>query len=293
MISFLYLVFAGYLVFAATSSLLLWYEAVNDENPPFERPKPNFFTVVRGWLFALGGNLAASCLVPFGFFFSRKPSPLKAERDIDHPPLILIHGIHDSPGVWLYLTRRLEKQNRRVTIFGYNSLFSTLDTIISRLDDHVHMVEAAFPGHKPVLVVHSLGGLLARKWMAREGNETRAAGLITLGTPHRGSKLAAVFSFGLGKHIAPRSEFIHELIALEGTPPSIPCVSLVSPTDEAVQPASSLVPPPGWKMRPTPAVSHFGMLICPRTAKILDEELTDLEATLAPGAPGESPEQIA
>ncbi len=276
MLFLLYLVLAGYIVFAATATLLLWYEAVNDEHPPFERPSPSLFRVVRGYIIALGGYFTASCLVPAGWFLSRKPSPLRAERNLAHPPVIMVHGIHDSPGVWLYLIRRLEKKDRRVTTFGYNSLSSSLDEIISRLDDHIHLVEAAFPNQRPILVAHSLGGLLARKWMAGEGNTTRAAGLITLGTPHRGSKLAAVFSFGLGKHLAPRSNFIHGLIALEATPPAIPCVSLVSPTDEAVQPASSLVPPQGWNMRPTPAVSHFGMLVCPRTAKILEEELDAL-----------------
>ena len=277
MLGILFFIFSLYLIFAATATLLCWYELVNDENPPFARPKPGVFTVLRTWIFALGGYMTASCLVPVGLFFSRKPSPLKAERP-DAAPLILVHGIHDSPGVWLYLTHRLEKKGRRVTIFGYNSLFSSPESILARFDDHVHMVEAAFPGKKPVFVGHSLGGLFVRKWLAREGNAERIGGLITLGTPHRGSKVAAVFSFGLGKHIAPRSAFIHEIIATEGQVLNFPCVSLVSPADEAVQPASSLVPPAGWKMRLTPAVSHFGMRVCPRTAKVLEEELAALEA---------------
>ena len=284
MLGLIWFIIAIYLVFAATATLLYWYEAVNNEAPPFEQPKPGIFTVLRSYFFALGGYAVASCLVPVGLFFSRKPSPLKAERDLAKAPLILVHGIHDSPGVWLYLTRRLEKKGRRVTIFGYLSLCSNLDGILTRLDDHIHMVEAAFPGKKPVFVVHSLGGLLVRKWLMREGNAERAGGVITMGTPHRGSKVAAVFSFGLGKHIAPRSAFIRDLVAHEDFPLHMPRVSLVSPTDEAVQPASSLMPPAGWRMRLVPPVSHFGMLVCPRTAAILDEELAELEASTTPGA---------
>ncbi len=278
----LFLIVAGYLMFAAVAALLYWYESVNDEQPPFERPKPGLLAVLRGYCFTLGGYLAASCLVPVGLFFSRKPSPLKAERDLRHPPLVLIHGIHDSPGVWLYLVRRLEKRGYRTITFGYTSLVRTPAEILARLDDHLHMVEAAFPDSKPILVGHSLGGLFARKWLAQEGNPARAGGLITLGTPHRGSKMATVFSFGLGKHLAPKAEFIHSLTATAGAAPNLPRVSLVSPLDEAVQPPSSLVPPQGWKMRLTPAVSHFGMLVCPRTAGILEEELAAVEAASTP-----------
>jgi pimeloyl-ACP methyl ester carboxylesterase len=41
-----------------------------------------------------------------------------------------------------------------------------------------------------VIVAHSMGGLVARSYMAEYGGVNRTLGLITLGTPHRGSVLA-------------------------------------------------------------------------------------------------------
>ena len=41
-------------------------------------------------------------------------------------------------------------------------------------------------------------------------------------------------------------------------------------------PFISLVPPQGWRLRVTNRLGHFSMLFCPRTAKIVMEELNGI-----------------
>jgi len=96
--------------------------------------------------------------------------------------------------------------------------------------------------------------------------------VITLGTPHGGSKLATLAPGALAKNITPGAALI---AALREAPPltGIACVSLVSPADEAVLPASGLVPPEGWKLRLTHKIGHFSMLFCPSVARMVLEEL--------------------
>lgn len=56
-----------------------------------------------------------------------------------------------------------------------------------------------------ILVAHSMGGLVARYWLAQDGNAQLCRELITLGTPHRGApKALDVLANGLpvgGLHI--------------------------------------------------------------------------------------------
>ena len=123
---------------------------------------------------------------------------------------------------------------------------------------------------------HSLGGLIIRRWLMKPENEARPLGVITLATPHKGSKMAMFAPGSLAKKLMPGSDMIAEL-ASAAPPKLVPCVSLVSPIDEAVLPAASLVPPKGWKMRITNRASHHSTLFCSRVFKTLLEELRAIE----------------
>ena len=79
---------------------------------------------------------------------------------------------------------------------------------------------ARYPGHTPiVLICHSLGGLVARRYVAdqfKRSGRCRVAGLLLFGTPNEGAGLARI-----GKHLSPfqtqlrqlcrRSKFLEDL----------------------------------------------------------------------------------
>ena len=269
-------VLAGYMIFALCSNILYWYETLNSPEPGIPSPRPGFFTCLFTYANTLGSYLMCAVVFVLGPFSHCKIEKTPDQRP-DLPPLILIHGLFNTAAVWLYLGRRFRKAGHPVSTYSYRSLFTSPQRILQALDAHVRAVEAAFPGQKPVFVCHSLGGLLVRHWLLAPQNRERAGGVLTLGTPHKGSKVAALGPGSLAKNILPGAAF---MLALQDPPASepFPCVSLVSPTDEAVLPASSLLPPQGWRMRVTNMAGHFSMLFCLRVAGIAMQELEKIHS---------------
>lgn len=265
-----------FLFAAALSGILYWYETLNTPCEDIPSPKPGLFSCAYLFLQSLMGYVTAIVLYPIGFFWQKKPSPLSPDADSPKPPVILVHGLNDNASALLFWYFRLKKQGYQPFTFAYFSLFVPFEKTMARFDDFVHMVEASFPGKKPLLVGHSLGGLIIRRWLAQGENSRRPLGVVTVASPHGGSKMAVFAPGSLSRHLLPGSAFIAELKAQEHTG-SLPCVSLVSPIDEAVLPAASLLPPEGWKMRVTNRASHHSMLFCRRVFKSLLEELGAIE----------------
>lgn len=264
------LVLAGFFVFALCGSLLYWYETLNSPAGRIPSFRPGVFFCLRQYVVSLGGSFLCVALFPFGPLLRRK-----VREKVGAVPVVMVHGLNNNAAVWLYLGKLADRAGFAVSTYSYSSLFVPLDRIIAGLEAHMGRVEAAFPGKKPVLVCHSLGGLLARHWLERGENRERVAGLVTLGTPHGGSKLAVLAPGRLAEIIVPGSAFLEAL--REAKPLPFPCTALVSPSDEAVLPASGLLPPEGWTMRVTAATGHFSMLFWPSVGRQLLEELKQRE----------------
>ncbi|MGH8910051.1 MAG: esterase/lipase family protein [Egibacteraceae bacterium] len=106
----------------------------------------------------------------------------------------LIGGIHVIPGLWSYgsyacLTQRLERLFGAANLveFPYDwrrSNVLTARLLKARIDAELAMRPA---GTQVVLVAHSMGGLVARRWLACEGGAQRCRMLVTIGTPYRGA----------------------------------------------------------------------------------------------------------
>lgn len=268
--SILCLLLALYCSVTLCVSTLYWYERLNTPEPALSPPPPGPAAVFFGSINTFGGLLLSA------FTFIISPLSGQAIRKGDTsglPPLILVHGLYNTAGIWIYLGRRLRKAGFATSTFAYRSFRTSPQAILHKLEEHIRDLEAAFPGRKPLLICHSLGGILLRHWLLLPGNQERLSGLICLGTPHGGSKTAALGPGPLAKAITPGGRLI---TALRDAPPpaaSLPCLSLASSSDELVLPASALVPPKGWRLRVVHRVGHVTMLFCPRTAAVLMEEL--------------------
>jgi len=291
---FAFLFFAAVLVLLALcwcSSMLYWYETLNNPIDRIPAPKPGVFFCLFHYCGILAGYALGIALGVANPILRRIPAlqsgaPVSggvgpgaasgtagADGGATLPPLILIHGLYHNAGGWLYLARVLAKAGYPVSTYEYSS-FSPLDVIVRDLNEHIAGVQGQ--ADKPILIGHSLGGLLARKWLAdyngSDHENIRIRGIITLGTPHGGSK-AAVFAPGaLARSIQPDGSLVTFLRSLPPLP-HLPCIGLVSPGDNDVLPSCGLIPPEGWKMRLTPALPHVVLLFCPKVATILLEEL--------------------
>ena len=281
------------LIVCLCASVLYWYESLNNPEERIPAPKPGIFSCIFHYFGTLFSFILCAALIAAGPFLRRRPTPSVAAL----PQVILIHGLYNNAGCWLYLARVLSKAGYTVSTYTYSSFRAPLDATLRDLNEHIATVERL--AGAPILIGHSLGGMLARKWLAEYDGSSRIRGVITLGTPHGGSKMA-VFALGaLGQSLRPSSvqlwrdtssgiAFARE--AGQKSParprkssPSSPdvkaehcllyCSSLISPADGVVLPASLLLPPEGWNLRLTPARHHYAMLFCPATAAILLEEI--------------------
>lgn len=270
------IILVGFMIFSLCSNLIYWYENLNTRHTRLEMPKPGIFLCIRKYLLSLGGYILCVALFPAGPLLRSRPKPFPVADGAVLPPIVLVHGLNNNAAVWLFLGARLRKAGYPVSTYSYSSLFVPLEKIIDKLDAHMHTVEKFSDGRKPILIGHSLGGLLIRKWLSRHDNIVRVQGVVTLGTPHRGSKLAVFAPGALARHLVPGSPLLRQLAKAPSLP--FPCTSLVSTFDEAVLPPFRLLPPKGWSLRLAAPVGHFSMLFSPFTANVLMEELAGMVA---------------
>jgi pimeloyl-ACP methyl ester carboxylesterase len=178
-------------------------------------------------LAVLAGHLL---LYPTGILPERLPSPsagTKPPRDgvrltkptgpptqgLGHPPVLLLHGFVDNRSAFTLLRRSLQRHGwTTLQAHNYSPLTGDIRAAAQVLGPHIeHICEQS--GHRRVdIVAHSLGGLIARYYVQRLGGDTRVRTLVTLGTPHSGTRaIPALAPHPLARQMRPGSEVLEEL----------------------------------------------------------------------------------
>lgn len=213
-------------------------------------------------------------------------SPLQFYRRLWHPvpnhlcplpPVLLVHGVYHNPSAWILYRAWLKRAGfSNVYAFGYSSFGKTFEDILEELDAMVEEISNAFTGRPVILIGHSLGGLLSRFCAIRHENTGRIAAVVTLGTPHRGSRLAA-FGFGkLARSLGYRGDLIRRIEG-EAQPSQIPCLAVFSPIDNMVLPSDSLrIAVQGWTCYESAPLSHVALLYHSATARYVTRFLLDV-----------------
>ncbi|WP_238783104.1 esterase/lipase family protein [Streptomyces monomycini] len=140
-------------------------------------------------------------------------APLLPTEGRAHPPVLLLHGFIDNRSVFVLLRRSLLRHGwRHVEALNYSPLTCDLRKAAELLGRHVEQI-CERTGHSRVdLVGHSLGGLIARYYAQRLGGDLRVRTLVTLGTPHGGTRVAPLMSaHPLIRQMRPHSDVIEEL----------------------------------------------------------------------------------
>ena len=127
-------------------------------------------------------------------------------------PVVLVHGLIDNRSIFAVMRRSLRRRGfAQVCSWNYSPLSSDVARCAAELGAHVERV-CEQTGHERVHVVgHSLGGLIARYHLQRQGGDRRMESLVTLGTPHQGSVLAHVVPTPLIRQLRPGSAVLQEL----------------------------------------------------------------------------------
>jgi pimeloyl-ACP methyl ester carboxylesterase len=154
-------------------------------------------------------------------------------------PVLLVHGLVDNRSVFSVMNRSLRRRGfTHVCTWNYSPLLTDVARGAADLGAHIERI-CEQTGHDRVHVVgHSLGGLISRYYVQRQGGDHRVESLVTLGTPHRGSLWAHVVPTPLIRQLRPGSPVIQELD--EPAPGCrTPVTAIYSDLDQMVVPTSS------------------------------------------------------
>lgn len=194
---------------------------------------------------------------PFERWFMGEDRVLAGQGGGERPPVLLVHGYGCNRGSWWWMRSRLEKIGLRVATVNLEPLYGSIDDYVEPLRKRIEALCAETGAPQVSLVGHSMGGLACRAYLEQHG-EARVARLITLGTPHHGTRLAR---YGLGRNarqMEPGSPWLQALNQA-GLPEGLAAIALYSVHDNFVMP-QDLQYLENADNRPLVGIAHLEML---------------------------------
>ncbi|WP_210591442.1 triacylglycerol lipase [Streptomyces sp. GESEQ-35] len=142
------------------------------------------------------------------------PAPDTAQLPTEaKPPVVLLHGFIDNRSVFVLLRRNLAQHGRhQVESLNYSPLTCDIRTAAELLARHIEEICERTGSKQVDIVGHSLGGLIARYYAQRLGGDIRVKTLVTLGTPHSGTRVAPLMNaHPIVRQMRPGSDVLEEL----------------------------------------------------------------------------------
>jgi pimeloyl-ACP methyl ester carboxylesterase len=178
-------------------------------------PYPDFIVWCRSWLREVVASVQT--------FAWRQP--WAHQRWPDHVPntaqghrgVLLVHGFVCNRGFWNPWMARLREADVPHVAVSLGPPFADIAIQAQGLQAAWQRLYDA-TGLAPLLVGHSMGGLVIRTWLAQQSEETALAHeVITIGSPHHGTALAMMARSVAATQMQVLSAFLQDLSARENT----------------------------------------------------------------------------
>lgn len=168
------------------------------------------------WWRALWGEAVASIRI---FLFRQPwtvaaPGFLPATSYPTQVPVVLVHGFVCNHRLWDDTIAALRARGHPVLAVNLEPLFTSIDHYADSIESVVDSLCRYTGAPKVALVGHSMGGLAIRAWMRAYGTR-RVAKVLTLGTPHTGTRIGQYTHTPNGAQMAWHSPWLAELAATE------------------------------------------------------------------------------
>jgi triacylglycerol lipase len=219
-------------------------------------------------------------------------APLQRGLLIGHPaaagmPILLVHGLVDNRSIFARLQRTLRRRGfahvETVNLPLYAIDVPTAARMLAAAVTH----SCGRTGYQQVhIVAHSLGGLVARYYVQRLDGDERVHTLVTLGTPHGGTRLAhlvpRVVPYRLVASLRPGSPLLTELAG-----PAQGCktrfLAIGGGLDSVVRPESAALHHPDLdRLNVTvPGLGHHALPFNGDVAHGIATALTEIDGPLA------------
>lgn len=218
------------------SYTVAWYERANARPDLIDRRFTSRGLCIAAWLLVqeTACLLLTILLRPFGWAQPRMPEPGQS----DTPPVILLHGLFQNRSCLFWLQYRLRSAGYRQVISINTPPWRDLETLTELLAKKVDELRIRLKVDKVILVGHSMGGMIARNYVQNRGGVAYVERMVTLGSPHHGSKLAPFAISATGRTLLPGSELLQRFNSAPW-PTETPAVAIYTRYDNIVMPAES------------------------------------------------------
>lgn len=129
-------------------------------------------------------------------------------------PVVLVHGYLCNHRIWDDMAATLRANGHDVYAVDLEPIFCSIDAYPPIIERAVNDLIAHSGFQKVALLGHSMGGLAIRAWVRAHGYQS-VARIITLGTPHVGTKIAKATPTANAREMSWRSTWLQDLAALE------------------------------------------------------------------------------
>lgn len=235
-----------------------------------ERLKPA--AVVRAMLVESASLTFLVATYPLRLFHDASPA---RSRRPGQRPVILVHGYGGNSANFLWMQWRLRRAGfSNVYAVSYTPPHINARKLAAQVAAHVERILNATGADKADLVCHSMGGPLSRYAIKNLGLAGKIDRVITLGSPHYGSRISALFpARGAAAQMRYRSPFLTELAEGGECPGGARFYCLYSTMDNFVMPAGTAVLEEARENRAIPGLGHCALLYSSRVARAVAEYL--------------------
>lgn len=195
-------------------------------------------------------------------------SPANSRRH-GQRPVILVHGYGGNSANFLWLQWRLRRWGfANVFAVSYTPPHINCRKLAAQVVDHVERILEATGADKADIVCHSMGGPLTRYGLKELGLAGKVDKVISLGSPHRGSRIAAMFpARGAAAQMRYCSPFVNELARDGDCPGGARFYCLYSTMDNFVLPETTATLEGAEQNLHLPFLGHCALLYSRRVAR--------------------------
>lgn len=203
------------------------------------------------------------------------PAPVATRTDAPLP-VVLIHGYFCNHQVWQPMATALAARGHAVEAIDLEPAYGSIDEYAAPIDAAVRRLCARTGVSRVALVCHSMGGLAGRAYLRAYG-ATAVAGVVTLGTPHRGTVHAR---YGLGVNAAQMriaSRWLDALAASESVGVRALMTIVISIHDNVVCPQETQTLP-GAAVVELAALGHLTLVYDPGVHQLVVDTLARIRS---------------
>jgi len=264
-----------WLMGVAFTYLLFYYESANGPHLEVLRSRGSVpIMILRSFFWSLYSHLLVLLTATTALhrdYYSLPVGPA------DRTPIIFVHGLYHNHTAWYLYLRWFRRWGwSYMKAIKLKGKFRSINEFARILAEEVEKVMAETQSEKVDLVGQSMGGLVIRSYLAEDSGRAKIRRVVTLGSPHRGSKLAV---FGLGqaaKEMVPGSAFLESLNQGVQIPQDGRFYAIYTLVDNMVLPnESTKLTWDGVKNLETRIVNHVGLAYCKHTARLVKECLEE------------------